>query len=77
MSYWSCDHDRANKLSIPLPKEAPRKIQLDRPWFQRRSLTLWTTDDDERTPDHCHPISSPCESSAQLTELKSLYLYVV
>ena len=71
---WSCDHDRANKLSILLPTEAPQKNQLDRPWFQRRSLKLWTTDDDERTPDHCHPISSSCEPSAQLTELKSLYL---
>ena len=26
--YWSCDPDAANKLSFPLPKEAPHKIWL-------------------------------------------------
>ena len=25
---WSCDPDAANKLSFPLPKEAPHKILL-------------------------------------------------
>ena len=25
---WSCDPDAANKLSFPLPKEAPHKIWL-------------------------------------------------
>ena len=25
---WSCDRDAANKLSYPLPKEAPHKIWL-------------------------------------------------
>ena len=25
---WSCDPDTANKLSFPLPKEAPHKIWL-------------------------------------------------
>ena len=38
---------------------------------RRRSLKLWTTTDgrttDGRTPDHGHPISSPCEPSAQVS----------
>ena len=25
---WSCDQDAVNKLSFPLPKEAPHKIWL-------------------------------------------------
>ena len=25
---WSCDPDAANKISFPLPKEAPHKIWL-------------------------------------------------
>ena len=25
---WSCDQDAANKISFPLPKEAPHKIWL-------------------------------------------------
>ena len=43
---WSCDPDAANKLSFPLPKEAPHKIWLWlAKWFQRRrSLKLLTTD---------------------------------
>ena len=62
---WSCDPDAANKLSFPLPKEAPHKIWL---WLakrfqRRRSLKLFTTDDgrrtDGRTPDHGYTISSP------------------
>ena len=28
---WSCDLDAANKISFPLPKEAPHKIGFDRP----------------------------------------------
>ena len=28
---WLCDPDAANKISFPLPKEAPYKIWLDRP----------------------------------------------
>ena len=41
---WSCDPDAANKLSFPLPKEAPHKIWLSSAkWFQRRRcLKLWT-----------------------------------
>ena len=26
--FWSCDPDAANKVSFPLPKEAPHKIRL-------------------------------------------------
>ena len=62
---WSCDPDAANKLSFPLPNEAPHKIWL---WLakrfqRRRCLKLWTTDGrrttDGRTPDHGYTISSP------------------
>ena len=53
---WSCDPDAVNKVSFPLPKEAPHKIWL---WsvkrFQRRSFSI--VDDDGRTPDHEYPIS--------------------
>ena len=64
---WSCDPDFMIKLSMPLPKEAPHKISTrSAKWFQRRrSLKLWTTDG--QTPDHGHPISSPCEPSAQVS----------
>ena len=69
---WSCDQDPANKLSFPLPKDAPHKIWLSSAKrFQRtRCLKLWTTDgrtDDGRTPDHLYTISSPCEPSAQVS----------
>ena len=65
-SSWSCDLDFAIKLEMPLPKEAPHKISTRsaKRFQRRRSLKLWTTDDG-RTPDHGHPISSPCEPSAQ------------
>ena len=47
---WSCDPDAANKISFPLPKEAPHKIWL---WlvkqFRRRSLSI--VDDDGRRTD--------------------------
>ena len=66
---------------MPLPKEVPHKIST---WSakrsQRRSLKLWmTTDgrsDDGRTPEHGHPISSPCEHSAQVSikVLQHVYL---
>ena len=47
---------------MPLPKEAPHKISTRsaKRFQRRRSLKLWSTDDG-RTPDHGHPISSPCE----------------
>ena len=76
---WSCDLDFAIKLEMPLPKEAPHKISTSsaKRFQRRRSLKLWTptdgrTDDgrrttDGRTPDHGHPISSPCEPSAQVS----------
>ena len=43
---WSCDPDAANKLSFPLPKEAPHKIWLwlAKRYQRRRCLKLWTTD---------------------------------
>ena len=49
---WSCDQDPANKLSFPLPMDAPHKIWLSSTerFQRRRSLKLWTTDDG-RTPD--------------------------
>ena len=65
---WSCDPDAANKLSFPLPKEAPHKIWhwSGKRFWRRRRLKLFTTDgrrrtttDDGRTPDHEYPISSP------------------
>ena len=51
---------------FPLPINASYKIWL---WLakrfqRRRSLKLWMDDGrttDGRTPDHGHPISSPCE----------------
>ena len=69
---WSCDLDFLYTHWFPLPINASYKIWL---WLakrfqRRRSLKLWTddgrTDDDGRTtdgrtPDHGHPISSPCE----------------
>ena len=67
---WSCDLDFAIKLEMTLPKEAPHKISTRsaKRFQRRRFLKLWTTtDDDGRTPDHGHPISSPCEPSAQVS----------
>ena len=57
---------------FPLPIDASYKIWL---WLakrfqRRRSLKLWT--DDGRTPDHGHPISSPCEPNGS-GELKTPY----
>ena len=51
---------------FPLPIDASYKIWLwlAKRYQRRRSLKLWTdgrTTDDGRTPDHGHPISSPCE----------------
>ena len=62
---WSCDLDFAIKLEMPLPKEAPHNISTRsaKRFQRRRSLKLWTMTDDGRTPDHGHPISSPCEPS--------------
>ena len=43
---WSCDQDPANKVSFPLPMDAPHKIwpSLAKRFQRRRSLKLWTTD---------------------------------
>ena len=50
---WSCDPDAANKLSFPLPKEAPHKIWLGsgKRFRRRKCLKMWTTtyDEDGRT----------------------------
>ena len=72
---WSCDPDVANKISFPLPKEAPHKSWLwsAKRFLRRRCLSIVEdgrrTDDDgrtttdnygrRRTPDHWYTISSP------------------
>ena len=51
---WSCDPDAANKISFPLPKEAPHKIWLlseKRFLRRRRCLKLFTTTDGRTTTD--------------------------
>ena len=68
---WSCDLDFLYTHWFPLPIDASYKIWL---WLakrfqRRRSLKLWT--DDGRTPDHGHPISSPCEPNGS-GELKKI-----
>ena len=54
---WSCDPDVANKISFPLPKDAPHKIwlRLAKRFLRRRCLSIV----DGRTPDHGYTISSP------------------
>ena len=46
---WSCDPDAANKLSFPLPKEAPHKIWLRsaKRFLRRRCLSIVDDDDDD------------------------------
>ena len=53
----SCDPDAANKLSFPLPKEAPHKIwlRLAERFWKRRCLKMWT-DDDGRTTIDAEPL---------------------
>ena len=62
---WSCDLDFLYTHWFPLPIDASYKIWLwlAKPFQRRRSLKLWTDGrtTDRRTPDHGHPISSPCE----------------
>ena len=71
---WSCDLDFLYTHWFPFPIDASYKIWL---WLakrfqRRRSLKLWTDGrtDDGRTPDHGHPISSPCEPNGS-GELKT------
>ena len=49
---WSCDPDAANKISLPLPKEAPHKIWLRsaKRFLRRRCLSIVddANDDDAR-----------------------------
>ena len=64
---WSSDPDAANKLSFPLPKEAPHKFGFD--W-----LTGFGEEDvgncgHRSMPDHGYTISSPV--SLRLSELKT------
>ena len=64
---WSCDQDIVNKISMPLPKEVSHKISTSlAKRIQRRNCGRRRMDG--QTPDHGHPISSPCEPSAR--ELK-------
>ena len=41
------------------------KFRIGPPVLEKK-IFEWTTDDG-RTPDHGHPISSPCEPSAQVS----------
>ena len=68
---WSCDPDTANKLSFPLPKEAPYKIWLWlAKWFLRkRCLSIVDGRTDGRTTD-AGPLAYyklTYESSAQVS----------
>ena len=62
---WSCDLDFLYTHWFPLPIDASYKIWLSlaKRIQRRRSLKLWTDGrrTTDRTPDHGHPISSPCE----------------
>ena len=60
--YWSCDMDFAIKLEMPLHKDFNLIGQV----VSEKKIV----DDDEdgrRTTGHGHPISSPCEPSAQVS----------
>ena len=53
---WSCDPDTANKLSIPLSKEAPHKMALiGQAVLEKKMFEIVF---DGQTPDHEYPISS-------------------
>ena len=54
------DMDFAIKLEMPLHKEAPHKISSG---FREEDCGRRR----RRTTDHGHPISSPCEPSAQVS----------
>ena len=54
---WSCDPDAANKLSFPLPKEAPINLALIGQSVLEKIIEI--LDDDGRTPEHGYTISSP------------------
>ena len=63
---WSCDQDPANKLLLPLPKDAPHKIWLSSAkQFHRRSLKLWM--DGRRTDGLLVYYKLTCEPSAQVS----------
>ena len=80
----SCDPDAANKISFPLPKEAPHKIWLGsaQRFRRRRCLKLFTTTYDGRTDDgrrtdgrrlDGYTKSSPCEPNGS-GELKTYHM---
>ena len=65
-----------SNLKCHYPRRLHIKFQLDQPsgfrkedlWnCERRRTDGRTTTDDGQTPDHGHPISSPCEPSAQVS----------
>ena len=56
---WSCDLDHLYKLSFPLPKDAPRSLALIGQAVSEEKIFEIVDDDEGRTPDHGHPISSP------------------
>ena len=55
----SCDPDAGNKLSFPLPKEAPHKTLglIGQVVSEKKIFEI--VDDDGRTPDHGYTISWP------------------
>ena len=66
---WSCDLDFAIKLEMPLPKEAPHKISIGEKKIGQAvsEKKIFEIVDDGRTPNHGHPMSSPCEPLAQVS----------
>ena len=62
----ACDQNIANKISMPLPKDAPHKISTLIGQAVSEKKIFETVDDDGRrmttdgrTPDHWYTISSP------------------
>ena len=70
---WSCDPDAANKLSFPLPKEAPQKnlALIGHAVLEKNMFEI--VNGDGRMPYHEYPISSPM--SLWLRKLKSQKIY--
>ena len=77
---WSCDPDAANKISFPLPKEAPHKIwpRSAKRFLRRRCLSI--VDDDgrrRRTPDLGYTMSSPMSLRLKIFNLLQDYLRIL
>ena len=68
---WSCDLDHLYNLSFPLPKGAPHGLALIGPAVSEEKIFEIVDGrrrtDDGRMTEHGHPISSPCEPSAQVS----------